>query len=108
MIMADSFCQSYKARSSEFASSTKDTPVIAQFAAKNSNDYWSAAEMVYPYVDGIDLNCGCPQRWAMSTGYGSAMLNDPQLIKDLTSTIRRNMPNNFSVSVKLRIQKPLK
>lgn len=35
------------------------------------------------------------------------MLNDPQLIKDLTSSIKRNLSSRFSVSVKLRIQKPL-
>lgn len=43
----------------------------------------------------------------MATGYGSAMLNDPQLIKDLTSSIKRNLSSRFSVSVKLRIQNPL-
>lgn len=48
MTMADSFCQSFKARRSEFATSTTDTPVVAQFAAKNVNEYLSAAEMVYP------------------------------------------------------------
>lgn len=106
--MADSFCQSYKARRSEFATATKDTPVIAQFAAKTIADYLSATEMVMPYVDGVDLNCGCPQRWAMSTGYGSAMLMDPELMRDLTATIRRNAPASFSVSVKLRIQRPLR
>lgn len=85
-----------------------ETPLIAQFAANNIHEYLSCAEMIYPYVDGIDLNCGCPQRWAMSEGYGSALLKDPQLMKDLTSTIRRNFPNEFSVSVKIRIQNPIR
>lgn len=35
-----------------------DTPLVAQFAANTTHEYLSAAEMVYPYVDGIDLNCG--------------------------------------------------
>lgn len=59
------------------------------------------------YVDGIDLNCGCPQSWAIDTGYGCAMLRDPQLIKDLTDTVRRNISSQFSVSVKIRVQHPL-
>lgn len=59
------------------------------------------------YVDGIDLNCGCPQSWAIETGYGCAMLRDPQLIKDLTDTVRRNLSSQFSVSVKIRVQQPL-
>lgn len=86
---------------------TDDTPVIAQFAANTVHEYLSSVEMVYPYVDGIDLNCGCPQRWAMQSGFGCALLKDPQLIYDLTSSIRRNFPNDFSVSVKIRVQKPL-
>lgn len=60
------------------------------------------------YVDGIDLNCGCPQRWATATGYGCALLNDPELIRDLALSIKRNISSTFSVSVKIRIQKPLR
>lgn len=84
-----------------------DTPVIAQFASNLEHEYLSAAEMIYPYVDGIDLNCGCPQSWAMRSGYGCAMLRKPELISSLTSSIRRNLPGDFSVSVKVRIQKTL-
>lgn len=108
MIMTDSFCQSLKARHNEFSTTADDTPLIAQFAAKDNIEYLSAAEMVYPYVDGIDLNCGCPQYWAMSSGFGSALLNTPEIIQDMTSTLRRNFPSNFSISVKIRVQKPLR
>ncbi|XP_058115998.1 tRNA-dihydrouridine(20a/20b) synthase [NAD(P)+]-like [Anopheles ziemanni] len=103
MIMADSFCRSEKARLNEFTTNKDDTPLIAQFAANNVTDFLSATEMVYPYVDGVDLNCGCPQRWAMKEGYGSAMLKNPEMIADLLGTVRRNMPNSFSVSVKVRL-----
>ncbi|XP_058059729.1 tRNA-dihydrouridine(20a/20b) synthase [NAD(P)+]-like [Anopheles bellator] len=103
MIMADSFCRSEKARLNEFTTNKDDTPLIAQFAANNAIDFLSATEMVYPYVDGVDLNCGCPQRWAMADGYGSAMLKTPELIADLLATVRRNMPSSFSVSVKVRL-----
>ena len=68
MIMADSFCQSSKARANEFITTKgsnyfniyiylkdlqtinilDDTPVIAQFAAKKSYEFLSAAEMIYP------------------------------------------------------------
>lgn len=59
--------------------------------------------MIYPYVDGVDLNCGCPQRWAMNDGYGSAMLNTPEIIKDIILGIRRNFPSDFGVSIKIRL-----
>lgn len=108
MIMTDSFCQSEKARQNEFSTNCDDTPLIAQFAANNVHEYLSSMEMVYPYVDGVDLNCGCPQRWAMQSGYGSALLNKPELIQDLTSTIKRNVSESFSISVKLRVQHTLR
>ncbi|XP_031623645.1 tRNA-dihydrouridine(20a/20b) synthase [NAD(P)+]-like [Contarinia nasturtii] len=107
MIMTDSFCRSEKARQVEFSTASDDTPLIAQFAANQIHEYLSSVEMIFPYVDGIDLNCGCPQRWAMQEGLGCALLKDPELVKDLTSTIRRNFPSDFSVSVKIRVQKPL-
>ncbi|XP_053679152.1 tRNA-dihydrouridine(20a/20b) synthase [NAD(P)+]-like [Anopheles nili] len=103
MIMADSFCRSEKARLNEFTTNKDDTPLIAQFAANNVVDFLSATEMIFPYVDGVDLNCGCPQRWAMAEGYGSAMLKTPELMADLLGTVRRNMPSSFSVSVKVRL-----
>lgn len=134
MIMADSFCQSNKARLNEFTTSmgknlksnnyliiishicityiqfnifiksfSDDIPLIAQFASKNVVDFVSGSEMIFPYVDGVDLNCGCPQRWAMSDGYGSAMLNSPEIIKDIILGIRRNFPSEFSVSIKIRL-----
>ncbi|XP_035894500.1 tRNA-dihydrouridine(20a/20b) synthase [NAD(P)+]-like isoform X1 [Anopheles stephensi] len=103
MIMADSFCKSEKARLNEFTTHKDDTPLVAQFAANNTIDFLSASEMVFPYVDGVDLNCGCPQRWAMAEGYGSALLNTPELIADMLGTVRRNMPSSFSVSVKVRL-----
>ncbi|XP_058453634.1 tRNA-dihydrouridine(20a/20b) synthase [NAD(P)+]-like isoform X2 [Malaya genurostris] len=109
MIMADSFCRSEKARLNEFTTNEDDTPLVVQFAANNSVDFLSAAEMSFPYVDGVDLNCGCPQRWAMSDGYGCALLKTPEIIADMLATVRRNFPSSFSVSVKVRLlQKSLK
>lgn len=124
MIMADSFSRSIKARNNEFSTNygkyfnlipnkTKpislfsqtidDTPLIAQFATKDVSDIYKATEYIYPYVDGVDLNCGCPQRWAVSTGYGCSLLTNPELIKDIVGTIRRNFNSNFSISVKIRL-----
>lgn len=108
MIMADSFCQNNKARSSEFSTTISDTPLIAQFASNNTNDFLDATKLLYPYVDGVDLNCGCPQKWAMKDGYGCALLNDPEAIHSLVRAVKNNIPNSFSVSVKIRILKDLK
>lgn len=103
MILADSFCQSEKARNSEFSTNLSDTPLIVQFAAKTTYDFVGAAELVYRYSDGVDLNCGCPQRWAIKDGYGCALLNEPEIIHDLVRSFKNRLPNDFSVSVKIRL-----
>ena len=41
-----------------------DRPLVVQFAASNADDFGRAAEMVAPYADAVDLNCGYPQRSA--------------------------------------------
>ncbi|XP_013187714.2 tRNA-dihydrouridine(20a/20b) synthase [NAD(P)+]-like [Amyelois transitella] len=108
MILADSFCQNMKARASEFSTTSSDTPLIAQFAANNADDFIDASRLIYPYTDGVDLNCGCPQKWAINDGYGCSMLSKPEVIHDIVRGVRSNLPNNFSVSVKIRVLKELK
>lgn len=105
MILADSFCQNSKARSSEFVTTTSDSPLIVQFAANNANDFVDASKLVYAYADGVDLNCGCPQKWAMKDGYGCALLSKPDVIHDLMKEVRNTFPTDFSISVKIRIHK---
>ncbi|XP_021201008.3 tRNA-dihydrouridine(20a/20b) synthase [NAD(P)+]-like [Helicoverpa armigera] len=107
MILADSFCQNSKARHNEFATTVSDSPLIVQFAANNRDDFVDASKLVYEYADGVDLNCGCPQKWAMKDGYGCALLSKPEVIHDLVRGIRNSLPNSFSVSVKIRILKEL-
>jgi tRNA-dihydrouridine synthase 4 len=103
MIISNSFCRSAKARASEFSTNRDDFPLIVQFASNNSVDFLHASEMVFPYSDGVDLNCGCPQRWAMQDGYGAFLLKKPDLIEDMVKTVRRNLPASYSVSMKIRL-----
>ncbi|ELU14183.1 hypothetical protein CAPTEDRAFT_90110 [Capitella teleta] len=62
MIVSESFNQSIKARHSDFTTNSGDRPLIVQFAASQAKDFADAAEIVVPYADGVDLNCGCPQK----------------------------------------------
>ncbi|XP_076382600.1 DNA repair and recombination protein RAD54-like okr isoform X2 [Megalopta genalis] len=107
MILADSFVQSNKARDNEFSINKEDKPLVVQFAAKTVYDFLNAAEMVSPYSNGVDLNCGCPQRWAMKNGYGADLLKKPELVKDLIYQVRNRIPNPFTVSVKIRLLKDI-
>lgn len=83
---------------------TVDEPLIVQFAANNALDFANATELVANNCIGTDLNCGCPQKWAMAEGYGACLINNPQLLRDVVLQTRNRIPNNdFSVSIKIRI-----
>ncbi|KAJ8914974.1 hypothetical protein NQ315_002498 [Exocentrus adspersus] len=103
MILADSFCQSEKARRNEFTTNFLDTPLITQFAANSVPDFVGAAYLSSPYCNGVDLNCGCPQKWAKDLELGCVMLNKPELIYDIVRQCRNRILKPFTVSVKMRL-----
>jgi tRNA-dihydrouridine synthase len=102
MIMADSFARSHDARVCEFALYSGEDRLVAQIAAKSGPTAAAAAELMAPYCDAIDLNCGCPQKWAMKEGVGSALLESPQLVADMVSCVR-NTSAAIPCVVKMRV-----
>ncbi|XP_034461223.1 B-cell receptor-associated protein 29-like isoform X2 [Hippoglossus hippoglossus] len=109
MIVAADFIRSVKARDSEFTTNERDRPLIVQFAAHDAQTLTDAACVVAPFSDGVDLNCGCPQRWAMSAGYGACLINKPELVKDMVRHVRNQVENpNYTTSIKIRIHKDLR
>ncbi|XP_047740113.1 tRNA-dihydrouridine(20a/20b) synthase [NAD(P)+]-like isoform X2 [Hyalella azteca] len=106
MIVSDSFVKSEKARHSDFSTSTDDRPLIVQFAASNAESLASAAALVAPHSSGCDLNCGCPQRWAMQEGYGACLIHKPELVAEMVRRTRAVVANpHYTISVKIRIHK---
>lgn len=103
MMISDSINNSEKARQNEFTTGPDDQPLIAQFAAKDATEFVTSAQLIYPYVDGVDLNCGCPQGWAIAKGYGCGLLRQPEKVRDVVQTLRRTLPTDFGVSVKMRL-----
>ncbi|XP_071071618.1 tRNA-dihydrouridine(20a/20b) synthase [NAD(P)+]-like [Dasypus novemcinctus] len=108
MIVAADFVKSIKARDSEFTTNQGDCPLIVQFAANDARLLSDAACIVCPYANGIDINCGCPQRWAMAEGYGACLINKPELVQDMVKQVKNQVENpRFSVSIKIRIHDDL-
>uniref|UniRef100_F7EI29 tRNA-dihydrouridine synthase n=1 Tax=Xenopus tropicalis TaxID=8364 RepID=F7EI29_XENTR len=104
MIIAADFVKSVKARDSEFTTNQGDRPLIVQFAAKEAQVLADAASLVSPFASGIDLNCGCPQRWAMAEGYGACLINNPELVSDMVKQVRNQVGDpGFTISIKIRI-----
>jgi len=108
MILADSFYQSQKARDNEFTTNEEDKPLIVQLAANQAEYFAGSAEMVANYCNGVDLNCGCPQRWAAKEGIGACLINEPQFVCEVVNQTRARISNpDFSISVKIRIHDDL-
>jgi tRNA-dihydrouridine synthase 4 len=77
--------------------------LLAQFASPNAGSLADAAELIAPYIDGLDINCGCPQKWAFHEGIGCALLRKPELVADMIRCTKDRMGWGWPVSIKIRI-----
>lgn len=116
MILAHEFIRSHIARDSDFTTCSQEsepTPdgrqhaLIAQFASSDPTEFARAAELIAPWVGGVDLNCGCPQSWAIKEGIGCAMMESPENAASLVRAAKERLGPSKSVSVKIRISKDL-
>jgi len=112
MMLAKEFVRSEFARQADFSSRAgrgdgagrgDDAPLVVQFGAGTAADFGRAAEMVRPYCDGVDLNCGCPQSWAVAAGVGCALMARPELVRDMVVEAKRRCGPAFAVSIKIRV-----
>jgi tRNA-dihydrouridine synthase 4 len=108
MLLAKEFIRHPHARYSDFSTSPDDTPLIVQFAAKDSVTLRRAAEMVSPYASGVDLNCGCPQTWACQEGIGAGLMTDPERVRDMVRGVKAHLGGDFCVSTKIRVHSDLR
>jgi tRNA-dihydrouridine synthase C len=53
--------------------------------------------------DGVDLNFGCPAKVVNRHGGGAALLEDPELLLEIVSAVRRAVPAHLPVSAKMRL-----
>lgn len=54
-------------------------------------------------VSAIDINMGCPLKFSTSSGAGSALLKKPETVRDILTTLRRNLPSDVHVTCKIRL-----
>ncbi|KAI2616468.1 FMN-linked oxidoreductase [Hypoxylon sp. NC1633] len=110
-----------------------EVPTIAQFGANDPVELSRAASLAAPFVNGVDLNCGCPQSWACSSSLGAALMERRELVRDMIVATRarlslegwavdlspdselsnqgpygRGQGRGRSVSVKIRVHKDLR
>lgn len=75
--------------------------LIFQVGTGESNLALEAASKVIRDVNGIDINMGCPKKFSVSGGMGSALLSDTERACDIISTLRRNLPKPVSAKIRL-------
>jgi tRNA-dihydrouridine synthase C len=63
----------------------------------------NAARLATMGPHGIDLNFGCPAKVVNRHGGGAALLEDPELMTRIVSSVRRAVPAHMPVSAKMRL-----
>ncbi|KAL7535280.1 hypothetical protein ACHAWF_005118, partial [Thalassiosira exigua] len=75
--------------------------LVYQMGTGESGLALRAAHKVVGDVSGIDVNMGCPKKFSVSGGMGSALLSDPRRACDIISTLRRNLTKPVSAKIRL-------
>ncbi|ESZ91181.1 hypothetical protein SBOR_8432 [Sclerotinia borealis F-4128] len=113
MILAKEFNRSVFARDSDFTTSPTSGPTIAQLGVCSPLEISRSTTLLAPHVNGIDINCGCPQSWACACSIGAALMHKRELVaemvKEAKSALQREgYEGKKTISVKIRIHKDLR
>ncbi|KAJ2971933.1 hypothetical protein NQ176_g7444 [Zarea fungicola] len=125
MILAKEFNRNSFARDSDLTIATEGPQAltILQFGANDPTELARASSLAAHAVNGVDLNCGCPQSWACAETLGAALMNKRELVRDMVIETRSRLasdgwavgldkdmdnPKGRSVSVKIRVHDDLR
>lgn len=87
--------------------SRESSKLIFQIGTNSPGRAVEAANLVAPYVSGIDVNAGCPKPFSTSGGMGAALLKTEEgdllcrILQALVNTVGRN--HEIGISVKIRL-----
>jgi len=80
-----------------------ERPIVAQIFGDKPETHYKAAQMIREIgFDGVDINMGCPVKTVTKTGCGAAMINTPELAKEIIEATKEGA-GDLPVSVKTRI-----
>ncbi len=80
----------------------KERPMAVQLFGSEPEFFSKAAKIAEGYKpDLIDINCGCPVPKVVSTGAGSALMKNPNLIGELIKAVKS--ATDIPVTVKIRL-----
>jgi tRNA-dihydrouridine synthase B len=80
-----------------------ERPLNFQVAANSVESVAAACNRILGVgVDMIDLNIGCPARNVVSSGGGSALMAQPEKLKEILVEFRRSIPDHIPFTLKIR------
>ncbi|RLV90836.1 tRNA-dihydrouridine [Spathaspora sp. JA1] len=103
MILAREFVRNEIARYSDFTTNSRDRCVIVQVGVNNVEDMLKFVDMIYPFVDGIGINCGCPIKEQVREGIGAALMSEPNLVADMVRAVKKKYGDLVCIDTKIRI-----
>lgn len=77
--------------------------MVLQLGTGDAGRALKCAELVCKDVKVIDINMGCPLKFSITNGAGAALLKKPETIRDILTTLRRNLPSDVGVTCKIRL-----
>ncbi len=101
MVSAKGICYGDKKSAELLTVTEEERPMSVQLFGSEPDFMARAAQEAAKYKpDLIDINCGCPVAKVVSTGAGSALMKDPELIGRIVKAIRN--ATDIPVTVKIR------
>eukprot|EP00636_Phaeomonas_parva_P015322 CAMPEP_0118853028 /NCGR_PEP_ID=MMETSP1163-20130328/1768_1 /TAXON_ID=124430 /ORGANISM="Phaeomonas parva, Strain CCMP2877" /LENGTH=352 /DNA_ID=CAMNT_0006785509 /DNA_START=205 /DNA_END=1260 /DNA_ORIENTATION=- len=88
-------------RAMAFTTCPEDRPLFVQFCGNEPATLVAAGRHVQDRCDAVDLNLGCPQGIAKRGHYGSFLLEEWDLLRDIVSAMVREL--DVPVTVKIRL-----
>lgn len=81
-----------------------ERPLVAQIFGKNPENFYKASKYLIEELkfDGIDINMGCPDKNHCKTGACAALIDNPNLAKELVAAAKEGAGDK-PVSVKTRL-----
>ncbi len=79
--------------------------MILQIGTNSPETAVKAVEKVIQDISGVDVNMGCPKKFSVQGGMGSALMNDPENASNILKALVARFGDQISVSCKIRFMK---
>ena len=84
--------------------SRESSKLIYQIGTASPDLAVQAANVVGPYVSGIDVNAGCPKPFSTSGGMGAALLSTPDLLCSILSKLVKEVGEKYQIGISVKIR----